>query len=144
MAEKSDLSKATTHPLRVKILERLEIRMASPNELSKQLHAPLGNVSYHVKTLLELGTIELVKTEPRRGAVEHFYRSTNIVSPSGDLNLSPRERKTILRVIDDLVPDGSNPVLSDDERADLASIQGKVQALMPKPKQDEEQPPLAA
>jgi hypothetical protein len=28
-----------------------------------------------VKTLAELGAIELVRTEPRRGAIEHFYRA---------------------------------------------------------------------
>jgi hypothetical protein len=32
-------------------------------------------VSYHVKTLDDLGAIELVRTEPRRGAVEHYYRA---------------------------------------------------------------------
>jgi hypothetical protein len=41
------------------------------------LGEPLGNVSYHVKTLLEYDCVELVKTEPRRGAVEHFYRATD-------------------------------------------------------------------
>ncbi|HEX4304542.1 MAG TPA: hypothetical protein VHZ54_00760, partial [Solirubrobacterales bacterium] len=42
----------------------------------QELDEPLGNVSYHVKTLLEYDCVELVKTEPRRGAVEHFYRAT--------------------------------------------------------------------
>jgi hypothetical protein len=32
-------------------------------------------VSHHVKELHDDGVIELVKTEPRRGAVEHFYRA---------------------------------------------------------------------
>lgn len=68
--------KALTHPLRIKILEILSERMASPNELSKELREPLGNVSYHVKTLLKFDCIELIKTEPRRGAVEHYYRAT--------------------------------------------------------------------
>jgi len=36
----------------------------------------LGNVSYHVRILRELGLVELVRTEPRRGALEHFYRAT--------------------------------------------------------------------
>jgi len=44
--------------------------------LEESLGEPLGNVSYHVKTLLEFDCVELVKTEPRRGAVEHFYRAT--------------------------------------------------------------------
>jgi DNA-binding transcriptional ArsR family regulator len=70
------LAKALAHPLRVRILASLHRGISSPNQLSQELDEPLGNVSYHVKTLLEFDCIELVKTEPRRGAVEHFYRAT--------------------------------------------------------------------
>lgn len=70
------LAKALAHPLRVRILASLHKGIASPNQLSQELDEPLGNVSYHVKTLLEFDCVELVKTEPRRGAVEHFYRAT--------------------------------------------------------------------
>ena len=57
------------HPLRVQILSVLEQRVASPRELSDELEAPLGNVSYHVRTLSSLGLIKLVKKTPRRGAI---------------------------------------------------------------------------
>jgi DNA-binding transcriptional ArsR family regulator len=70
------LAKALAHPLRVRILTSLHTGVSSPNQLSQELGEPLGNVSYHVKTLLEFECVELVKTEPRRGAVEHFYRAT--------------------------------------------------------------------
>ncbi len=70
------LAKALAHPLRVRILTSLHKGVSSPNQLSQELDEPLGNVSYHVKTLLEYDCVELVKTEPRRGAVEHFYRAT--------------------------------------------------------------------
>jgi hypothetical protein len=60
----------------MRILTALHDGISSPNQLSQELGEPLGNVSYHVKTLLEFDCIELVKTEPRRGAVEHFYRAT--------------------------------------------------------------------
>jgi DNA-binding transcriptional ArsR family regulator len=70
------LAKALAHPLRVRILTSLHRGVSSPNQLSQELGEPLGNVSYHVKTLLEYDCVELVKTEPRRGAVEHFYRAT--------------------------------------------------------------------
>jgi DNA-binding transcriptional ArsR family regulator len=70
------LAKALAHPLRVRILTSLHRGISSPNQLSQELDEPLGNVSYHVKTLLEYDCVELVKTEPRRGAVEHFYRAT--------------------------------------------------------------------
>lgn len=71
-----NLAKALAHPLRVRILSSLHKGISSPNQLSQELDEPLGNVSYHVKTLLEYDCVELVKTEPRRGAVEHFYRAT--------------------------------------------------------------------
>ncbi len=71
------LVKALAHPLRVEILTILNERMASPNELSKELEEGLSQVSYHVKVLRDFECIEMVKTEPRRGAVEHYYRATS-------------------------------------------------------------------
>jgi DNA-binding transcriptional ArsR family regulator len=71
-----DLAKALSHPLRQRILERLNAGgEASPNELARLLGAPLGNVAYHVRMLLELGCVELTRTRPRRGALEHYYRA---------------------------------------------------------------------
>ena len=70
------LVKALGHPLRTQILTILNERVASPNELSKETGEPLGNVSYHVRLLADLDCVELVKTEPRRGAVEHYYKAT--------------------------------------------------------------------
>jgi len=71
----SRLAKALAHPLRVQLLAALNEGVASPNELAKRLDEPLTNVSYHVRMLHDLGTIELVDTEPRRGALEHYYRA---------------------------------------------------------------------
>ena len=70
------LIRALGHPLRAHALGILNERTASPNELAKALGEGLSQVSYHVKVLSECGCIELVKTEPRRGAVEHYYRAT--------------------------------------------------------------------
>jgi DNA-binding transcriptional ArsR family regulator len=70
------LAKALSHPLRRRVLERfIDAGEASPNEVAKLLGAPLSTVSYHVHILRDLQCIELVRTEPRRGAVEHYYRS---------------------------------------------------------------------
>jgi DNA-binding transcriptional ArsR family regulator len=71
----SRLAKALAHPLRVQLLAQLNQGVASPNELAKRLGEPLTNVSYHVRMLHDLGCIELVETEPRRGALEHYYRA---------------------------------------------------------------------
>jgi DNA-binding transcriptional ArsR family regulator len=69
------LVKALAHPLRVQILTTLEDRIASPSDLAAELDAPLGNVSYHVRTLADLGLVKLVKRRTRRGAVEHYYQA---------------------------------------------------------------------
>jgi DNA-binding transcriptional ArsR family regulator len=69
------LMKALGHPMRMRILMRLSQRTMSPNQLAHELEERLGSVSYHVRVLAEIGYLELVRTEPRRGAVEHFYRA---------------------------------------------------------------------
>jgi len=68
--------KALSHPIRVRILALLQERTASPRELAEWLGATLGTVSYHVRTLHELGLIELVSTHQVRGAIAHNYRAT--------------------------------------------------------------------
>jgi DNA-binding transcriptional ArsR family regulator len=65
-----------SHPLRLRILHELNADVRSPSELAREFDEPVPNVSYHVKILLENGAIELVKTQPVRGALEHFYRAT--------------------------------------------------------------------
>jgi DNA-binding transcriptional ArsR family regulator len=67
--------KAISHPLRLLLLARLNEGEASPKELASALGEPIGRVSHHVRVLSRIGAIELVRTEPRRGAVEHFYRA---------------------------------------------------------------------
>jgi DNA-binding transcriptional ArsR family regulator len=69
--------RALTHPLRVRILALLEDRTASPSELAAELSAPLGTVSYHVRTLVRLGLLQLVGRKQRRGAIEHYYRAVS-------------------------------------------------------------------
>jgi DNA-binding transcriptional ArsR family regulator len=76
----SRLAKALSHPLRPQILDVLTTRgEASPVQIAAELRAPLGTVSYHVRMLKDLACIELVRTVPRRGAVEHYYRA--LVAP---------------------------------------------------------------
>lgn len=71
------LVKSLAHELRTEILAILNERVASPNELAKELNEGLSQVSYHVKVLKDYKVITLVKTIPRRGAVEHYYRATS-------------------------------------------------------------------
>ncbi|HSS05029.1 MAG TPA: hypothetical protein VLK89_07585 [Solirubrobacterales bacterium] len=63
------------HEIRLDALRIFNERVASPNEIANEIGANLSLVSHHVQVLLGDGSIELVKTEPRRGAVEHYYRA---------------------------------------------------------------------
>lgn len=67
--------KGLSHPLRVLILAHMNERPWSPRELERELGEGLSQVSYHVKVLHDFELIELVDTQPRRGAVEHYYKA---------------------------------------------------------------------
>src|SRR3954463_1838082 len=102
------MAKALAHPLRVQLLALLNAGVASPNELAKKLDEPLTNVSYHVRMLHDLGCIELVDTEPRRGALEHYYRA--IVRPFfGD-----RDWKRLPKNARGSISDAGLPLVGDD------------------------------
>ena len=73
-AEQAGYIKALSHPLRMQILHELNQSVASPKEIAERLGESIGMISYHVRTLEELGCIELADTKFRRGAVQHFYR----------------------------------------------------------------------
>ncbi len=76
------LARANTHPLRVSILEVLNLdggRTLSPKDLSLELQAPLSTVNYHVTELRHSNLVKVVDERQVRGAIEHFYR---VVEPS--------------------------------------------------------------
>src|SRR5262245_48173228 len=83
--------KALSHPLRVRILALLQERSASPVELARWLHATVGTVAYHVRTLRALGLIELVGETRVRGGLAHHYRARIAppVSPKAWADVSP-------------------------------------------------------
>lgn len=64
-----------SHPVRIEILRILHNRVASPKELADELGENLSNISYHFKYLRIEDCIEILDTEPRRGAVEHYHRA---------------------------------------------------------------------
>jgi DNA-binding transcriptional ArsR family regulator len=94
---KQTLIKAMAHPLRVRILAYMNDRPWSPNELSIELAEGLSQVSYHVKVLKDFELIEMTKTEPRRGAVEHFYRAVErVFMPSTITKQFPKSGQRIM------------------------------------------------
>lgn len=72
------LIEALRHPFRVETLHVANQRMVSPKEMTLRVggDCTVSTMAYHFRVLEELGFIELVRTEPRRGATEHFYRGT--------------------------------------------------------------------
>lgn len=78
------ISHAVNHPVRLDALSILIERQASPKEIAKALQVSLGTASFHVAELLADDAIELVKTMPRRGAVEHYYRAKQRPEVSDD------------------------------------------------------------
>lgn len=91
------LVKGLSHPVRVECLTLLTKQVASPRELSELLKHDLSNISYHVRTLEELGLIELVREESVRGAVAHYYKAVErpLISESEWERLPPEVRKAI-------------------------------------------------
>lgn len=83
-AAEQRLSHAINHPVRLDVMVILAERCASPNELADELDVPLGTTSFHVSELADVNAIELVKTEPRRGAVEHYYRAKTLPEVSDE------------------------------------------------------------
>jgi DNA-binding transcriptional ArsR family regulator len=80
----STLAAILAHPLRCRILGVVSSRVASPKELALEFGEPLGNVSYHVRKLEQMGWLELVSEKRRRGANEHFYRATELALAEAD------------------------------------------------------------
>jgi predicted ArsR family transcriptional regulator len=70
------LIKALAHPVREHILAVLNERVASPSEIGKEIGLSVETFHHHIEVLEEFGCIERVKTMPRRGATEHFYRAS--------------------------------------------------------------------
>jgi len=70
-----DVARLLAHPLRQRLLFEYD-RPTSPSKAARRLGEPVNLVSYHTGVLRRRGWIELVRTERRRGATEHVYRST--------------------------------------------------------------------
>jgi len=105
---KQRLIKALVHPMRWRILTLMNEREWSPNELAEELVEGLSQVSYHVKVLKDFELIEMTKTEPRRGAVEHYYRAVERAYLPTEISKSlPQSGRDILanKVLEDIDQD---------------------------------------
>lgn len=117
--------KSLAHELRAEILMILTERTASPNELAQILDEGLSQVSYHVKVLRDYGRIKLVKTEPRRGAVEHYYRATTDTLLPAKVWRAAKGLQTVIGggLASDLFDDLADAVAAEKLTAEDSSIQ---------------------
>lgn len=97
----STLGALISHPTRVQCYVILNERIASPNELAMAISETVGHVSYHVDKMKGLGVIELVRTKPVRGAIEHFYRAVErpVALEKGLEEMTPAERDWLTNYI---------------------------------------------
>jgi DNA-binding transcriptional ArsR family regulator len=87
--------RALGHPVRQQILAALAGgRVATPKELAAELGLPVARTSYHISVLRDKDALKLVRTEPARGSVRHFYRATIDLS---ELSSSGSAKKSGLR-----------------------------------------------
>ncbi|MGO9754953.1 MAG: ArsR/SmtB family transcription factor [Solirubrobacteraceae bacterium] len=96
--------RAISHPLRIRLLAMLDEHAASPVVLAGKLEQSLGTVSYHVRTLHDLGLLDLVDTRQRRGATEHIYRARahpRFTDPGEQLETLPGQR-TVTAALDQI------------------------------------------
>jgi hypothetical protein len=98
-SEADTLGKLLRHPLRQRLLFEYAARVTSPRDVAAALDAKLNLVSYHTHRLLDAGCLELVRTERKRGAHQHFYRAvvaSEIQDDDWEL-LPTRLRRVLLR-----------------------------------------------
>jgi hypothetical protein len=142
------MAKALAHPLRFRLLQHYCQETTSPSRLARVLGARLGDATYHTKVLRELGCIELVRTEPRRGAREHFYRGrvVPILDDASAAEMPAGSRRAILSgILDDVGEDlGAAAAAGELDRPDVhisrtaleldeegfAELSGRLEALL--------------
>jgi DNA-binding transcriptional ArsR family regulator len=69
---------AVSHRIRVHILIVLNEGTYTAGQIAQIIGEPLNNVSNHIRELLDAGSIELAKTEPKGNVLQHFYRSVEM------------------------------------------------------------------
>jgi hypothetical protein len=102
-SEVDALGKLLRHPLRQHVLSKYADSVTSPRDVADALGAKLNLVSYHTRVLLDAGCLELVRTERRRGAHQHFYRAAlrGEIHDEDWAQLPMRLRRTLVRMIID-------------------------------------------
>lgn len=86
------LRAAYAHPIRIRtvaIFAHDDVEL-SPKEIARRLNHALPVVAYHVRELAQAGLLVETRTEPRRGALQHFYRRDGVIFEALRLALEAR------------------------------------------------------
>lgn len=98
---KAALHYAISHGIRVEILCFLNEGVYSASELAELTRFPLTTVSYHLKEMLQSGSIEVARVQKVRNADQYFYRAIEvpIVSDEEAAALPPAVKQEYAEVI---------------------------------------------
>lgn len=81
-ATENDIAAAALgHPMRTAILREAAARETSPRTFidtaeAKKMGATIGTCSYHFRVLADADLLTQVRTQQRRGALQHWYRAS--------------------------------------------------------------------
>ena len=75
-ADTPERMKALGDPLRSTILDLVLERAMTVTELAARLRRPKGSVAYHVKVLVDVGLLQVVRTQKVRAIEERYYGRT--------------------------------------------------------------------
>jgi DNA-binding transcriptional ArsR family regulator len=72
--------RAYSHPVRARVMEILEARLASPSEIAATLGLPVGSAAYHVRQLEKAGLVNFAERRRSAGATQRLY--TAVTAPT--------------------------------------------------------------
>ena len=148
--------KAIAHPRRIDILNAFDKEPLSAKQLSEMLDEPHAKINYHIKTLYNVGILELVEEKIKSGIVEKYYYPTanNVVMSRKiiDYTLDPasEDGKVSISDFEDTIENfyiavekGAlklENVLSDSEIAELQkAMKDKVSEILANRKENDEE-----
>lgn len=84
--------KAISHVYRIEVLDAFENKPKTAKQISEYMGEPHAKVNYHIKTLVNVGILELVEEVVKLGIVEKYYRPVaKLFTIDGSIMLNDKE-----------------------------------------------------
>jgi len=91
------ISYALSHRTRILILIVLNEGIFTPAQVAAIVDEPLKNVSNHIRELADCGSIELVKSVPRRNMMQHYYTAVQMPCyTEEDMEVMPPAQRDVI------------------------------------------------